>query len=66
MFESLQEKLEGALKKFKGQAKITEENIGEAMQEIRRALLEADVNIGVAKKFIADVKEKASGTEVKG
>lgn len=66
MFESLQEKLEGALKKFKGQAKITEENIGEATQEIRRALLEADVNINVAKKFIAEVKEKAIGTEVKG
>lgn len=66
MFESLQEKLEGALKRFKGQSKITEENIGEAMQEVRRALLEADVNISVAKKFINDVKEKAIGTEVKG
>lgn len=66
MFESLQEKLESALKRFKGQSKITEDNISEAMLEIRRALLEADVNINVAKKFIADVKEKAIGTEVKG
>lgn len=66
MFESLQEKLEGALKSLRGQSKITEENITEAMQQVRRALLEADVNINVAKKFIADVKEKAIGTEVKG
>ncbi|MDC1068029.1 signal recognition particle protein [Candidatus Kapabacteria bacterium] len=66
MFESLQEKLEGALKRFRGQSKITEENVSEAMQEVRRALLEADVNINVAKKFISDVQEKAVGTEVKG
>lgn len=66
MFENLQEKLEYSLKKFRGQAKITEENIGEAMQDIRRALLEADVNYGVAKKFVEEVKEKALGTEVKG
>lgn len=66
MFESLQEKLELALKKFRGQSKITEENIDEALKEIRRALLEADVNFQVAKKFVEDVKEKAIGTEVKG
>lgn len=66
MFESLQEKLEIALKKFKGQSKITEENIAEALQEIRKALIEADVNLNVVKKFIEDVKEKAIGTEVKG
>lgn len=66
MFENLQEKLELALKKFKGQSKITEENIGEALQEIRKALLEADVNLNVVKKFIEDVKTKAIGTEVKG
>lgn len=66
MFESLQEKLELALKKFRGQAEITEENIEEAMKEIRRALLEADVNLNVVKKFIEDVKEKAIGSEVKG
>lgn len=66
MFENLQEKLEIALKRFRGQATITEENIQEALREIRRALLEADVNLGVAKKFVDSVKEKALGTEVKG
>jgi len=66
MFESLQEKLELALKKFRGQSQITEENIDEAMREIRRALLEADVNLDVVKKFIEDVKRKAIGTEVRG
>ena len=66
MFESLQEKLEVALKKFKGQNKISEENIQEALVEIRKALLEADVNLNVVKKFIEDVKTKAIGTEVKG
>jgi signal recognition particle subunit SRP54 len=66
MFENLTEKLEGALKRFRGQATITEENITEAMREIRRALLEADVNLAVAKKFVSEVKEKAVGQEVKG
>jgi len=66
MFENLQEKLEFALKKFRGQTKITEENISEALREIRRSLLEADVNINVAKEFVESVKEKALGTEVKG
>ncbi len=66
MFENLTEKLEGALKRFRGQAKISEENISEAMREIRRALLEADVNLKVAKQFVKDVREKAIGTEVKG
>lgn len=66
MFENLQEKLELALKRFRGQATLTEENIQDALQEIRRALLEADVNLGVAKKFVDDVREKALGVEVKG
>lgn len=66
MFENLQEKLEVALKRFRGQAKISEENIQEAMREIRRALLEADVNLNVVKKFIDNVSEKAIGTDVKG
>ncbi len=66
MFESLQEKLEGALKRFRGQSVISEENINEAMKEIRRALLEADVNLNVVKKFVDDVREKAIGTEVRG
>lgn len=66
MFENLQEKLELALKKFRGKAQITEDNIEDALKEIRRALLEADVNLNVAKKFVEDVKEKAIGKEVKG
>lgn len=66
MFENLQEKLELALKRFRGQTTISEENIQEAMREIRRALLEADVNLNVAKDFVDKVKEKAIGTEVKG
>ncbi|TAL70426.1 MAG: signal recognition particle protein [Bacteroidetes bacterium] len=66
MFESLTEKLELALKRFRGQATITEDNIEEAMREIRRALLEADVNLNVARQFVENVKTKAIGTEVKG
>ncbi|MCX6146647.1 MAG: signal recognition particle protein [Candidatus Kapabacteria bacterium] len=66
MFESLQEKLEFALKKFRGQTVITEENIDEACVEIRRALIDADVNLTIAKKFVEDVKQKAIGAEVKG
>lgn len=66
MFESLSEKLESALKKFRGQSTISEENIQEAMREIRRALLEADVNFNVVKDFVQHVQEKAVGKEVKG
>ena len=66
MFESLQEKLELALKRLKGQAVITESNIEDALRETRRALIEADVNINVAKKFVEDVKTKSLGTQVKG
>ncbi len=66
MFENLTEKLESALKKFRGQSTISEENIQEAMKEIRRALLDADVNLSVAKQFTEAIKEKAVGQEVKG
>jgi len=66
MFENLQEKLELALKKFRGQSTITEENIADALREIRRALIEADVNFNVAKQFVDDVKEKALGKDVIG
>ncbi|MBS1537742.1 MAG: signal recognition particle protein [Bacteroidetes bacterium] len=66
MFENLQSKLEFALKKIRGQAKISEENIQEALDEVRRALLEADVNFTVAKNFIDEVTQKALGVEVKG
>lgn len=66
MFENLQEKLELAVKKLRGQHKITEENISEALKEIRNALLEADVSLQVVTKFLDRVKQKAIGTEVRG
>jgi signal recognition particle subunit SRP54 len=64
MFESLTEKFEKVLKNIKGQGKITESNISDAMREVRRALLDADVNFHVVKSFIARVKEKSMGQEV--
>jgi signal recognition particle subunit SRP54 len=64
MFEDLTNKLETALKKISGQGKITENNISDSLREIRRVLLDADVNYKVAKKFIDDVSVKAVGTEV--
>lgn len=64
MFESLSDKLLGSLKKLKGQTKITEDNIQEAIKEIRLSLLEADVNFKVVKEFIDQVKVKALGTAV--
>lgn len=64
MFESLGNRLQNALHKMKGYGKITEENIGEMMREIRLALLEADVNYQVVKEFTQTVKEKALGEEV--
>lgn len=65
MFESLTEKLENAISKIKGYGTITEDNISEAMREVRLALLEADVNYKVVKEFTNKVKEKALGEEVK-
>ncbi len=64
MFENLQEKLQRAFKTLRGQAKITEENIDEALREIRMALLEADVNFKVVKQLIDQIKAKAIGQEV--
>ena len=64
MFENLTDRLEGVFKKLRGHGKLTEENIGEALREVRGALLEADVNFKVAKDFIAAVTEKAIGREV--
>ena len=64
MFEYLGDRLSNAIKNIKGMGRITEENINEAMREIRMALLEADVNYQVVKEFITKVKEKALGTEV--
>lgn len=64
MFENLSDRLESAFKKLRGHGRLTEENIQEAMGEVRTALLEADVNFGVVKEFIAAVTEKAIGREV--
>jgi signal recognition particle subunit SRP54 len=64
MFENLSEKLQRAFKNLRGQGKLSEENIGEALREIRLALLEADVNFKVVKQLIDNIREKALGTEV--
>lgn len=64
MFEDLSLKLEGVFKKLRGQGKISEANVAETLREIRRVLLDADVNYKVAKQFIDDVQQKALGQEV--
>src|SRR6202171_4729683 len=64
MFENLQEKLQRAFKSLRGQAVLTEENIAEAMKQIRLALLEADVNFKVVKDLIDRIQAKAFGQEV--
>ena len=64
IFEGLADKLQETFKKLRGQGKLTETDINEAMREVRMALLEADVNFKVVKDFIAKVKEKAIGKEV--
>src|SRR5579872_7102070 len=64
MFENLSEKLQRAFKNLRGQGKLSEENIGEALREIRLALLEADVNFKVVKQLIDNIREKALGTAV--
>ena len=64
MFNSLQEKLESAFKNLKGQGRITELNIATTLKEIRRALVDADVNYKIAKEFTDKVKDKAIGEKV--
>lgn len=64
MFETLSDRLEGVFKKLRGQGRITERNIDEALREVRLALLEADVNIRVVRDFVDHVKKKALGQEV--
>jgi signal recognition particle subunit SRP54 len=64
MFETLSDRLEVVFKKLRGQGRITESNIEEAVREVRLALLEADVNIKVVKDFVEHVKRKALGQEV--
>ena len=64
MFENLSEKLQRTFKNLRGQGKLTEENMDEALREIRMALLEADVNFKVVKELIDHIREKALGQEV--
>ena len=64
MFENLSERLEQSFKILKGQGRITEINIAETLKDVRRALLDADVNYKIAKQFTDTVKEKALGQEV--
>lgn len=64
MFEDLTGKLEDIFRRLRGKGKLTEDNIKETLREVRRALLEADVNYKVAKDFVESVREKAVGTEV--
>jgi len=64
MFESLSEKLEVSFKKLRGHGKLTEDNVKDALRDVRMVLLEADVNFVVVKQFIKAVRERAMGQEV--
>jgi signal recognition particle subunit SRP54 len=64
MLDNLTNRLNGIVKQLRGQARLSEENVADALREVRMALLEADVGLAVVKEFIARVKEKALGTEV--
>ena len=64
MFNSLSEKLEIAFKNIKGQARISELNVANTVKDIRRALVDADVNYKIAKEFTDIIKEKALGDKV--
>ncbi len=64
MFENLSDRLQDVFKKLRGHAKLTESNIADAMREVRIALLEADVNFRVVKRFINSIQDRAVGTDV--
>ena len=64
MFENLSDRLERSFKILKGEGKITEINVAETLKDVRRALLDADVNFKVAKQFTDTVKQKAMGMNV--
>lgn len=66
MFENLSAKLDAAIRRISGEARLTEENISEALREVRRALLDADVNFQIAKKFVDEVRQRALGRDVVG
>ncbi|MCD4652479.1 signal recognition particle protein, partial [bacterium] len=64
MFDSLSDRLQGVFKKLRGQARLTENNISDALREVRIALLEADVNFRVVKRFVNKIQERAVGSDV--
>src|SRR5450432_3755446 len=64
MFDNLTEKLESAFKQIKGEGRITELNIAATVKDIRRALVDADVNYKIAKEFTDTIREKATGQKV--
>src|SRR5207237_640777 len=64
MFENLTEKLQRTFKNLRGQGKLTDEHLDNALAEIRDALLEGDVNVGVADELLANIRRKAIGSEV--
>jgi len=64
MFENLSDRLSLTVKKLRGQARLTDDNIKDALREVRMALLEADVALPVVKAFVGRVKERAVGKEV--
>ena len=64
MFDSLSDKLQEIIRKTSGTDKLTEDNMSDALREIRRALLEADVNLRVVKAFVAAIRERAEGEKV--
>jgi len=64
MFENLSERFDGIVKRLRGQGRLTEENVSDTLREVRMALLEADVALPVVRDFIAQVKERALGSEV--
>lgn len=64
MFDTLSERLQGTIQRLRGRGRLTEDNMQEALREVRMALLEADVALPVVKEFIAEVKIKAAGKEV--
>lgn len=64
MFETLSDKLQNVFKKLSGKGSLTEKDVDEALREVRLALLEADVNFKVARDFIANVRERALGSDV--
>ena len=66
MFDNLTERLSRVVKRLRGEARLTDDNIQDALREVRLALLEADVALPVVKDFVARVREKAVGEEVVG